>query len=126
MAGRGTDIQLSSKVEEAGGLHVICTELHESARVDRQLIGRCARQGDPGSYRQFMSLDDGILDSGLGEGAAEKLRRESNAARLSGIFRRAQLRVERAHFRQRRLMLYHEKQRRQLQSEMGQDPYLDG
>ena len=47
-------------------MHVICTELHDAARVDRQLIGRCGRQGDPGSYCQYLSLDDEILRSGFG------------------------------------------------------------
>src|SRR5690606_21651734 len=47
MAGRGTDIKLAEGVTELGGLHVICTELHDSARIDRQLAGRCGRQGDP-------------------------------------------------------------------------------
>ena len=47
MAGRGTDIKLGDGVEDLGGLHVICTELHDSARIDRQLVGRCGRQGDP-------------------------------------------------------------------------------
>ena len=42
-------------------MHVICTELHDSARIDRQLIGRCGRQGDPGTFRQYLSLDDDIL-----------------------------------------------------------------
>lgn len=58
MAGRGTDISLGSGVKEAGGLHVIVTERNDSARVDRQLIGRSARQGDPGSYEMVASLDD--------------------------------------------------------------------
>jgi preprotein translocase subunit SecA len=58
MAGRGTDIQLGPGVAERGGLHVIVTERAEAARVDRQLIGRCARQGDPGSYETILSLED--------------------------------------------------------------------
>ena len=61
MAGRGTDIKLSSKVEQAGGLHVILTEFHESARVDRQLFGRCARQGDPGTIEAVVSVDDELF-----------------------------------------------------------------
>jgi len=60
MAGRGTDIKLADEIKELGGLHVICTEMHDSARIDRQLIGRCGRQGDPGTYRQFLSLDDDL------------------------------------------------------------------
>ena len=56
MAGRGTDIKLGPGVAEAGGLHVIGTERHEARRIDRQLAGRCARQGDPGFCRFFVSL----------------------------------------------------------------------
>ena len=58
MAGRGTDIKLGAGVAERGGLHVICTERHDSARIDRQLLGRCGRQGDPGSCQSVVSLDD--------------------------------------------------------------------
>ena len=58
MAGRGTDIRLGSGVAEAGGLHVILTEYHESRRIDRQLFGRCGRQGDPGSCEAIVSLED--------------------------------------------------------------------
>ena len=58
MAGRGTDIRLSKAVREHGGLHVILTEFHESARIDRQLFGRCGRQGDPGSTQVIVALDD--------------------------------------------------------------------
>lgn len=58
MAGRGTDIKPASKVKAAGGLHVILTEYHESARIDRQLFGRSARQGDPGSVKAIVSLQD--------------------------------------------------------------------
>ena len=60
MAGRGTDIHLSDAVSDSGGLHVIVTEPNEAGRIDRQLIGRCARQGDPGSYQVFASLEDEI------------------------------------------------------------------
>ncbi|MGB0733227.1 MAG: DEAD/DEAH box helicase [Pontibacterium sp.] len=56
MAGRGTDIKLAHDVKEAGGLHVILTQFQDSSRIDRQLIGRCARQGDPGSYRYILSI----------------------------------------------------------------------
>ena len=61
MAGRGTDIRLSDTVRDCGGLHVILTEFHESARVDRQLFGRCARQGDPGSVEALVSLEDEVF-----------------------------------------------------------------
>ncbi len=58
MAGRGTDIQLAAEVERLGGLHVIATQRNDSRRVDRQLYGRCARQGDPGSTEAFLSIED--------------------------------------------------------------------
>lgn len=61
MAGRGTDIALEDAVAARGGLHVIATEPAESSRVDRQLYGRCARQGDPGSFEMVASLDDALL-----------------------------------------------------------------
>jgi preprotein translocase subunit SecA len=66
MAGRGTDIKLGSGVAERGGLHVILTERHDTGRIDRQLIGRCARQGDPGSYEAILSLEDPILEGKKG------------------------------------------------------------
>lgn len=58
MAGRGTDIKLDKAAKAAGGLHVICCEKNDSRRIDRQLIGRCARQGDPGSYNVICSIED--------------------------------------------------------------------
>jgi len=61
MAGRGTDIRLGKGVAARGGLHVILTEHHESRRVDRQLFGRCARQGDPGSVETIVALNDEIF-----------------------------------------------------------------
>ena len=130
MAGRGTDIVLGPGVADLGGLHVIGTELHESQRVDRQLIGRCGRQGDPGTWRQFLALDDDILAAGLGPARAERVLRTGQyaAAPLTSVehhFRRAQKNVERRHFDQRRTLMYHERLRKEVQREMGQDPYLD-
>jgi preprotein translocase subunit SecA len=61
MAGRGTDIKLGPGINDLGGLHVIGTERHESRRIDRQLRGRCARQGDPGSSQFFISLEDDLM-----------------------------------------------------------------
>jgi preprotein translocase subunit SecA len=130
MAGRGTDIKLGEGVADLGGLHVILTEMHDSARIDRQLIGRCGRQGDPGTYRQYLSLDDDILLAGLGPDKADKL--EATGAgtsasfdRLGRLFRKAQRIIERRHFRDRRVLMYYEKERQKLQKQMGQDPYLD-
>jgi preprotein translocase subunit SecA len=132
MAGRGTDIRLGPGVHELGGLHVICTELHESQRIDRQLIGRCGRQGDPGTYRQYLSLDDEILLGGFGPKKAASLKSRGEQLAGSGpvggfeaLFYKAQRKVERRHFHDRKILLYHEKERQKMQRQMGQDPYLD-
>jgi preprotein translocase subunit SecA len=61
MAGRGTDIRLGPGVAELGGLHVIATERHEARRIDRQLFGRCGRQGDPGTSEAMISLEDELV-----------------------------------------------------------------
>ena len=131
MAGRGTDIKLGEGVFDVGGLHVICTELHDSARIDRQLVGRCGRQGDPGTWRQYVSLDDDILVQGFGPVRAARiisgLRRRlgANPESLLKTFRRAQRRVEARHRRQRRILEYVERQRAESHIQMSQDPYLD-
>jgi preprotein translocase subunit SecA len=67
MAGRGTDIVLGPGVKEMGGLHIIGTERHESRRIDNQLRGRAGRQGDPGSSRFYLSLEDDLLRIFQGE-----------------------------------------------------------
>ncbi len=74
MAGRGTDIRLAPDVVELGGLHVLATERHDSRRIDRQLFGRCGRQGDPGSYQVIVSLEDEIFQT-IFKGDASWLRR---------------------------------------------------
>ena len=61
MAGRGTDIKLGNGVTELGGLHVIGSSRHDARRIDRQLRGRCARQGDPGSSKFYVSLEDNLM-----------------------------------------------------------------
>ena len=61
MAGRGTDIVLGEGVQELGGLHILGTERHESRRIDNQLRGRSGRQGDPGSSRFYLSLEDNLM-----------------------------------------------------------------
>ncbi|HEX8312271.1 MAG TPA: hypothetical protein VF614_13195, partial [Chthoniobacteraceae bacterium] len=111
MAGRGTDIGLGPLVAEIGGLHVILTERHESRRIDRQLMGRAARQGDPGSAQAFLSLDDELPV----RHAADWLRGRTQsalAARTPGaetvaaaLIRRAQRRSEKTSFSQRRRVL---------------------
>jgi preprotein translocase subunit SecA len=130
MAGRGTDIKLGEGVKELGGLHVICTEMHDSGRIDRQLRGRCGRQGDPGTFRQYLSLDDELLLTAYGPEKADKY--EALGERLAGpfdaysrLFRRAQKKVERRHFRDRRTLMYFEKERKKMHLMLGQDPYLD-
>jgi len=130
MAGRGTDIKLGEGIADLGGLHVICTEMHDSARIDWQLRGRCGRQGDPGTHRQYLSLDDELLFTGLGPEKSRKyeaLGEEENGSfdRYYHVFQRAQKKVERRHFRDRKAMMYFEKQRKKMQRQMGQDPYLD-
>ena len=130
MAGRGTDIKLSEGVAELGGLHVIGTEMHDSARIDRQLAGRCGRQGDPGTFQQYLAMDDELLSLGFGPDKGEKhansVGGQSGIVNVSsGLFRRAQRKIERRHFRGRKVLLYHEKHRKKMHIEMGQDPYLD-
>ena len=130
MAGRGTDIKLGDGVHDLGGLHVICTELHESRRIDRQLIGRCGRQGDPGSYRQYLALDDEILLVGLGVKRYERLKEQGLQSsgelnHMESLFTRAQRKVEQRHFRDRKVLLYYDKERQKMQRQMSQDPYLD-
>ena len=89
MAGRGTDIKLGEGVAELGGLHVIGTERHESRRIDRQLAGRCARQGDPGFCQFFVSLEDEIIEA-FGEKPAARLRKRyrGRGELTSGAMRR--------------------------------------
>ena len=70
MAGRGTDIKLGPGVPDKGGLYVIGTERHESRRIDRQLRGRCARQGDPGATRFYVSFEDDLMRN---FGAADRM-----------------------------------------------------
>ena len=80
MSGRGTDIELGPGVRELGGLHVVCCQLNGARRIDRQLAGRAARQGDPGSVETMLSLDTALLARALPAPMREWLR--SAAARL--------------------------------------------
>jgi preprotein translocase subunit SecA len=135
MAGRGTDIQLGEGVAELGGLAVIGTEMHDSARIDRQLAGRCARQGDPGSFQQFLSLEDDLLPRAFGEGVATKLAASHRdtlrgdalkaTAAISRLFVQAQRIIEGRQRRERAQLQHHEARRHAMHREMGQDPYLD-
>ncbi|MFG6489080.1 prepilin peptidase [Roseateles sp. BYS78W] len=107
MAGRGTDIGLGPGVAELGGLCVVLTEYHESPRIDRQLVGRCARQGDPGTAVAIVALDDELLRQHGGHEA--RLLAWAEAAGAAGVGRllqrarvAAQRRAERMHARTRR------------------------
>ena len=106
MAGRGTDIKLAPGIAEAGGLHVITTELNDSARIDRQLFGRCGRQGDPGSCEAILAIEEDLVASFMPL-AAERLRHLDSPPLALGraVFAAAQWRAERAHSRARRDLL---------------------
>jgi preprotein translocase subunit SecA len=106
MAGRGTDIKLAPGVAGRGGLHVILTELHDSHRIDRQLYGRCGRQGDAGSCEAILAVEDDLIRSFL-PFAVPRLRTFSRLPWWLGavVFRFAQQRAERTHSRARRDLL---------------------
>jgi preprotein translocase subunit SecA len=111
MAGRGTDIMLGRNVADLGGLHVMATERHEARRVDRQLFGRAARQGDPGSGQAFVSLEDELISRYSPHlGALLRRRRWAKSGEIScwsarKLFDRAQSLAESAAFRQRKEVL---------------------
>ena len=132
MAGRGTDFMLDPAVRSAGGLHVILTEVHESQRIDWQLIGRGSRQGEPGSYRIFVSMEDEILKKGLGPEKADRLKKRfakykgALARNTFSYFTTAQRKVERKHLVDRMILLKQDQERHEQHFEMGQDPYCDG
>ncbi len=88
MAGRGVDIMLTDTVRANGGLHVILTEVNEAGRIDRQVLGRCARQGDPGSCEIILARDDGIIEK------FGSRRTRSRLATWAGV-QKAQKRAER-------------------------------
>lgn len=92
MAGRGTDIKLGEGVVEVGGLHILGTSRHESRRIDNQLRGRSGRQGDPGSSRFFLSLEDDLLrifGSGKISGIMDKLGMEEDEPIEHGMITKA-------------------------------------
>jgi preprotein translocase subunit SecA len=96
MAGRGTDIRLADGVAAAGGLHVILTEFHESSRIDRQLFGRAARQGDPGTVEVIVALEDDLFKR-FAPGYLRLVRRVRLPLFCELMRRRAQARAEREH-----------------------------
>jgi preprotein translocase subunit SecA len=111
MAGRGTDIKLGRGVAERGGLHVIIAERNESTRIDRQLVGRCARQGNPGSTQAIVSLEDEIVSRYAQPLTACLKRQHANtpeniASSLTrAAFRLAQMRAERLARQRRRAVM---------------------
>jgi len=115
MAGRGTDIKLGEGVRELGGLYVIGTERHESRRIDRQLRGRCSRQGDPGTTKFFLSLEDdlmrlflqGNLASRLMEGSMKE-GEELEHPWLNRSIESAQKKVEQQNFSIRKRLLQYD------------------
>lgn len=133
MAGRGTDIKLQGDAFERGGLHVICSEPHSSARIDRQLFGRCGRQGDPGSVRQYMSFEDEILTAAWGaeraaewqQAAEQKSQQQWSMPSGVAVFENAQSIVERQHQLERRMLVTQSRYQLQQLEQLGQDPFLD-
>ncbi len=111
MAGRGTDIKLGRGVAELGGLHVIATERHEAGRIDRQLFGRSARQGDPGSAQAIVALEDELVRrhaSHLATAFRRSIRGKEgdvSSALTRRLFDHAQHRAERLALRQRKAVL---------------------
>ncbi|MFO8048389.1 MAG: preprotein translocase subunit SecA [Desulfosudaceae bacterium] len=117
MAGRGTDIMLSTGVAERGGLDVLMTERHESGRVDRQLAGRCGRQGDPGCCEVFVSLEDPLFRDGspglAGHGALWLHKIRSGLWQSVGkkAIARSQRKIEKVHAGVRKRLLRYEESR---------------
>ena len=112
MAGRGTDIVLGEGVRELGGLHILGTERHESRRIDNQLRGRAGRQGDPGSSRFYLSLEDNLMrlfGSDRIKGLMGKLGLKDGEAiennMVSRAVENAQKKVEAHHFEIRKTLL---------------------
>jgi preprotein translocase subunit SecA len=112
MAGRGTDIKLGEGVASNGGLHIIGTERHESRRIDNQLRGRAGRQGDPGSTRFYISLEDEVMRLFGGERMTNIMDRVGftdeqpiESKMVSGSIQRAQSKVENHNYEARKHVL---------------------
>jgi preprotein translocase subunit SecA len=117
MAGRGTDIALAPLVRDAGGLHVVLTEFHESKRIDRQLAGRAGRQGDPGSWQALVSLDDELFASqapAISRWLAVRFADEVPKAIAAGLRWFTQFAAERQHAETRRNTLAQEQRTDQM------------
>lgn len=109
MAGRGTDIKLGEGVAALGGLFVIGTERHPSRRVDRQLRGRCSRQGDPGRSRFFISLEDDLMRNHAAPGhmaaLIEQSEKSGKSSSLATLVETAQRQVEQRDYKSRKRVL---------------------
>ena len=143
MAGRGTDIVLGEGVKELGGLHILGTERHESRRIDNQLRGRSGRQGDPGSSRFYLSLEDDLMRlfgsdrlSGLMQRMGMEEGEPIENKMVSRAIESAQKRVEGHHFEIRKTLLDYDNVmnqqreviyaiRRELMLEPDLDPIVD-
>jgi len=129
MAGRGTDIRLSDPVRSNGGLHVIVSEPHAAARIDRQLAGRCGRQGDPGSVRHYLAADDEIFGAAFGEQAAvqiaSRVSDRCGQAKLTWKSKRAQRMIASQHREQRYQLAEADSRVSDDLQELGLDPHLD-
>ena len=110
MAGRGTDIKVEPAALARGGLHVIASGRHESRRIDRQLFGRTARQGDPGSYEEILSLDDQILMTTMPHWLIELVRHRRVSVLRSWLMATAQVRASQSGVRLRRNLCRYEHQ----------------
>ncbi len=112
MAGRGTDIRLDETAKQAGGLHVVVVEHHDSPRVDRQLIGRSARQSDPGSCQFFVAADDEILqryDLSLAQKIAKVAGSDGEAKiKFDNEIEALQKRIEQVNYAARRKLVVHD------------------
>ena len=129
MAGRGTDIDLHKDVKKAGGLHVVLAGIHSSKRADRQLIGRAGRQGDPGSYRRMLCLQDDLLDDAFSADKAAQYRKTLQAdfsiPVCLALFEKAQRTIgQRGRVARKSMFLSEKKQLRYLH-QAGLDPLLD-
>ena len=133
MAGRGTDILLSEKVRALGGLHVVATEMHSSSRIDRQLVGRSARQGDPGSFQFLLSAEDELFRAIKPDQHARGKKQATEEADERGELSRGwfskflatQRALEKSHAVQRGRLLQVEQQQTETCRRLGLDPWLE-
>lgn len=125
MAGRGTDIKLTQRVIKIGGLHVILTQHHDAGRIDRQLEGRCGRQGEPGTYEAIVSLGDDIVVSGFDKAVVQLIQQLEFVSpwlfKLTGkwFLKRIQKKLENKHARIRKEVFKQDRMRDRMLSFSG-------